>query len=75
MASTFDFEKELTKVGKSLEDFESFLEEDGESFNHFSEETVKKIYILQEKTMATVKELGLDSDVLADAMTNLVFNY
>lgn len=29
MTSTFDFEKELTKVGKSLEDFESFLEEDG----------------------------------------------
>lgn len=74
----FCFESELFNLGLSEDNFNTFLEEE----EHFSEEgydieQIKKIYILQERTMQTMRELDIEGDanMLSNAMTNLILNY
>ena len=71
----FNFENEMELLGLSEIDYNDFKENEAENFSQYDEEMLQKIYILQEKTLVNMKEIGLaNPEVLADAMTNLVFN-
>lgn len=71
----FNFENEMELLGLSEIDYSDFKENEAENFSQYDEDMLQKIYILQEKTLVNMKEIGLaNPEVLADAMTNLVFN-
>lgn len=71
----FNFENEMELLGLSEIDYSDFKENEAENFSQYDEKMLQKIYILQEKTLVNMKEIGLaNPEVLADAMTNLVFN-
>lgn len=71
----FDFKQMLEKLDLDIEDFNVFLENEGESFSDYSEENIQKIYILQEMTLANMRELGIkNNQLVGDAMANLCLN-
>lgn len=69
----FDFENELKLLGLSETNYKNFKENDSVGLSQYDEELLQKIYVLQEKTLNNMTELGLeDSKVLLDAMRNLL---
>ncbi len=71
----FNFSNELAILGLKDEDFDRFVIEEEDAFSDYSLEDIQKIYILQEKALINIRELGIQNNqIVMDAFSNLTLN-